>query len=112
MADNTQITLATDGDIIATDDIEGIKYQRVKITLGGDGTNDGDASSSNPIPVNSMNLLITEPYDYIGNTYDGDNNITQSVYKIGGASGTVVATIDMTYDESNNCLTITKTTGT
>lgn len=51
MADNTQISLETDGDIVATDDIGGIKYQRMKVVLGADGVNDGDVSSANPMPV-------------------------------------------------------------
>lgn len=51
MADNTQISLETTGDIVATDDIEGVKYQRMKITLGADGVNDGDLSDGNPMPT-------------------------------------------------------------
>ena len=45
-------------------------------------------------------------YDYISNTYTS-GNLTQSVYKTGGASGTTVATITMVYDASNNLLTLT-----
>jgi hypothetical protein len=52
MADNTRLPIGTqDGDTYASDDIAGIKIQRVKITLGGDGTNDGDVASSNPMPI-------------------------------------------------------------
>lgn len=46
-------------------------------------------------------------HDYISNTYTG-NNLTQAVYKRGGASGTVVATLTMTYDGSGNLLTVTR----
>lgn len=56
MADNTQIYGPSAGDIIATDDIAGVKYQRGKITLGSDGVNDGDVSSSNPMPVADATL--------------------------------------------------------
>jgi len=45
-------------------------------------------------------------YDFVSNTYTGDN-LTQSVYKIGGASGTTVATVVMTYDSNDNLLTLT-----
>ena len=45
-------------------------------------------------------------YDFVSNTYTG-GNLTQSVYKIGGASGTTVATVVMTYDGSDNLLTLT-----
>ena len=52
MADNTVLnTNATTGDTIATDDISGVKYQRVKIVEGADGVNDGDVSAANPLPV-------------------------------------------------------------
>lgn len=52
MADNTQLPVpSTSGDVIAADDIGGVKFQRVKMTLGADGANDGDVSSANPLPV-------------------------------------------------------------
>jgi len=49
MADNTTIASNSGGDVIATDDIGGVKYQRVKLIQGADGTNDGDISSTNPL---------------------------------------------------------------
>lgn len=50
MADNVSITPGT-GDTVAADDIAGAKHQRIKVTLGADGVNDGDVSASNPMPV-------------------------------------------------------------
>src|SRR5438105_2136018 len=47
MADNTT---QTGSDTIATDDIGGIKYQRVKVTYGADGSST-DASTASPLPV-------------------------------------------------------------
>ena len=61
MPDNTQLPSAS-GDIIATDDIGGVKYQRVKMVIGADGVNDGDVSSANPLPVSisgSMPITIS-----------------------------------------------------
>lgn len=52
MADNVTLNPGTGGDVIATDDIAGVKYQRVKVVTGADGANDGDVSSANPLPVN------------------------------------------------------------
>lgn len=46
-------------------------------------------------------------HDYIVNTYTG-SNLTQTVFKRGGASGKTVATLTMTYDGSNNLLTVTR----
>lgn len=41
------------GDTYASDDIGGVKFQRVKLVEGADGTNDGDISSANPLPVDA-----------------------------------------------------------
>lgn len=54
MADN--ITLATHGGtiVIGADDISSVYYQRVKLIFGGDGTNSGDVSSTNPLPAKEL----------------------------------------------------------
>lgn len=74
MADNVLITPGS-GDIVAADDIAGAKHQRVKITVGTDGVNDGDVSSSNPMPTTVSGTV----------TVDG-SGVTQPV------SGTVSVT--------------------
>lgn len=51
MADNTELSAGSGGDTIASDDIAGVKYQRIKLIIGADGTNDGDVASGNPLPV-------------------------------------------------------------
>lgn len=50
MADNLTVTAGT-GTTIGADEIAAVKYQRIKMILGADGTNDGDVSSANPMPV-------------------------------------------------------------
>ena len=50
MSDNIAVTPGS-GATAAADDVNGVLYQRVKLTLGGDGTSDGDVSKDNPIPV-------------------------------------------------------------
>lgn len=63
MADNTVLPLGTlDGDTYASDDIGGIKYQRVKLTIGPDGAAT-DVSNANPIPVsdNGGSLTVDAP---------------------------------------------------
>src|SRR4051812_45657205 len=52
MADNTILNVGVGGDTIATDDIGGIKYERVKVNFGADGSAT-DASSANPLPVDT-----------------------------------------------------------
>ena len=51
MSDNTRLNPGSGGDQIASDDIGGIKYQRVKLVVGNDGVNDGDVSSTNKLPI-------------------------------------------------------------
>jgi hypothetical protein len=50
MADNFNATEGA-GKIIATDEIAGVNFQRIKLTLGADGVNDGDVNSANPMPT-------------------------------------------------------------
>lgn len=58
MSDNTSIP---GSDTIATDDIGGVKYQRVKLVLGADGVNDGDVASGNALPVQGAFYPATQP---------------------------------------------------
>lgn len=51
--------------------------------------------------------LTIPPHDYLSNTWT-DGNLTETVFKVGGAGGTTVATLTMTYDGSGNLLTVTK----
>lgn len=44
--------------------------------------------------------IVDAVYDYLSLSYT-DNNLTTVVYKNGGPSGTVVATLTLTYDGSN-----------
>lgn len=56
MADNTQVNArTTEGDTIATDDIDGIKHQRVKVQHGKDGEAT-DVSWDSPLPFYSSSL--------------------------------------------------------
>ena len=59
MADNTSLNAGSGGDLIATDDIAGVKHQRVKIEYGADGSAT-DVSTSTPLPVQMMNTARTE----------------------------------------------------
>jgi hypothetical protein len=61
--------------------------------------------SSNPIPT--IQGLQIPAHNYVSLGYTG-SNLTSAVYKTGGAAGTVVATLTLTYDGSNNLTSITK----
>jgi hypothetical protein len=51
MADNVTGNPGAGGDVIAADDVGGVKLQRVKLVLGADGVNAGDVAAGNPIPA-------------------------------------------------------------
>jgi hypothetical protein len=57
MADNTTLNPGTGGDNIASDDIGGIKFQRVKPAWGVDGSA-VDTSEASPLPVAAYGELI------------------------------------------------------
>jgi hypothetical protein len=59
MADNTVLNSGSGGDTVASDDIAGIKYQRVKLIHGADGVNDGDVANGNPLPVDDAGGSLT-----------------------------------------------------
>lgn len=72
---------------------EGI--QAVYLDIGS-GTTESPVTADNPLPV-AVAGLVPENYDYIELSYTGDN-LTGVVYKDGGSSGTLIATIALTYD--------------
>jgi hypothetical protein len=82
MADNVGYTPGT-GAEIAADDIGGVLYQRMKLTLGADNTNGGDVSTSNPMPVEPQNITTTFRESF--ETYNTSTVWNQSV-----ASGDIV----------------------
>lgn len=58
MADNTILNSGAGGDVIATDDISGVKYQRVKVNFGADGAS-SDVAVGNGLPITSSNVTVT-----------------------------------------------------
>jgi hypothetical protein len=66
MADDLGYTPGA-GATVATDEVGGVHYQRMKVTLGADGDNDGDVSAANPMPVNAG---YSESSDTLGTAID------------------------------------------
>ena len=52
--------------------------------------------------------MFIPPHDHVTNTYTG-SNLTQVVYRRGGATGQIVATQTLTYDSGGNLETVTLT---
>lgn len=80
----------------------------------------GDPSSDNILSINDngaanvnvVNSIINVPYDYVAltNTVIGGQTVPTTVqFYAGGSSGTLVATLVLTYDSGANLLTVTKT---
>lgn len=81
MADNTTLNSGTGGDVIASDDIAGVKHQRVKVEFGADGSAT-DVSSANPLPV----VLTTSTGVDIGDVTVANGTGASSVPVQGGAA--------------------------
>jgi hypothetical protein len=68
-------------------------------------------SYSGPAPTGRYSVrqvesgLSVPEHDYISLTYSGSNP-TMAVYRNGGPSGTIVATVNMTYDGGGNLITV------
>lgn len=59
MADNVTANAGSGGATFAADEILSVHYPRTKIVIGADGTNDGDVSSANPLPVSDAGGSFT-----------------------------------------------------
>lgn len=60
MADNMKYTESPAGTTIASDDVGGVQFQRVKIAVGADGRFDGDVSAAQGLPVVSAALYAKQ----------------------------------------------------
>lgn len=83
MADNTILNLGVGGDTIATDDIGGVKYQRIKLIQGNDGQNQGDVSHANPFPVEMVGgitefgaLAVAQRTNQVETTFAGSGTLS------------------------------------
>lgn len=92
MADNLDITQGS-GTTIGADEIGGAKYQRVKVIIGADGTNDGDVSSANPLPVSGTITGITNSIA----VHVLSTNGTMAV-NLGKTDGTITVRFDPGYE--------------
>lgn len=65
MADNVNVTPGA-GATLAADEIGGVLYPRTKFVVGDDGTNDGDISANNPMPVYLSGQVAQNPVTVTG----------------------------------------------
>lgn len=73
MADNTTLNAGSGGDTFSTDDIGGIKHQRVKVEWGADGVaNETDDASGKRLPVKVSEIAGA------GSLFSGQQAVTAS----------------------------------
>lgn len=114
MADNTTLNAGSGGDVIASDDISGVKYQRIKLIHGADGTSAGDVSTSNGLPVaplsvgHTTTVSITRPNDttaYTAGDVIGDTNgsaiLTFANMGKTGGGDIVITSVELQIDVSS-----------
>lgn len=90
MADDLILNAGSGGDTLGADDIGGVKYQRVKLIVGANGTNDGDVATGNPMPVSDAGGSLTVDGSVTANA--GTNlNTSALALEAGGNLATVAA---------------------
>ena len=90
--DNTTLNAGAGGDVIATDDIGGVKYQRVKVTFGADGAAQ-DVDVAHGLPVNLVAALPAGS-NSIGTVVSGGSGKTLKSKDFSlTATGTVIAAV-------------------
>lgn len=73
MADNTTLNVGTGGDVIATDDIGGVKYQRIKNGFGADGSY-SDVAEDNALPALLTANSVSQWPNYGGPSSSGQRS--------------------------------------
>jgi hypothetical protein len=119
MADNVIVSANVGvGATVATDDISGVQYQRVKVTLGADGVSDGDVSSANPMPVSLSTAQVSVMYspEYAVQHEGTLSGVAAALYHIMGSrtlgwSSTSVLGDACEYLDTSQALMNTPTTG-
>lgn len=103
MADNTVLNAGSGGDTIATDDIGGVKHQRVKVEFGADGSAT-DVSTSSPLPVAQLGASgvyrLTVPSGAVG-----ANKVFFDLFNATGSGNSLRVTSVAAYVDSDTAVT-------
>jgi hypothetical protein len=117
MADNTTLNAGTGGDVVATDDIGGVKHQRVKVEFGADGSA-SDVSPTNPLPVGKAFKTRSDTFAATGNgtTVDASANPLKhfglQVKGTGAAATAWTVVLEGSLDNANWTTILTHQNGT
>jgi hypothetical protein len=85
LADNFTANAGSGGSTFASDEISSVQYPRLKIIHGADGTNDGDVSTANPLPVQVLPVATN------GCSIFRSLDIDESEEEVKATAGTVYA---------------------
>lgn len=92
MADNltttTTVSTVPSGSVIATDDVGGVHYQKVKLDIGGDGAA-SILSSTNPLPVTPYPVTSGGLSVFNANNGDTYTALTNSAQAVKASAGQV-----------------------
>jgi hypothetical protein len=92
MADNT--TLPGTGEVYASDDIGGVKHQRVKLSIGADGTA-VDASAAAPVPVYGVGVSASATFTPAAASHVANDVVGGAqTFALGALSGSVFMITD------------------
>jgi hypothetical protein len=83
LADNFTANAGSGGSTFASDDISSVQYPRIKLVHGADGSNDGDISTANPLPVRVLGTAAN------GCTIFRSIDIDETEEEVKGSAGTV-----------------------
>jgi hypothetical protein len=101
MSDNVGYTPGS-GATIAADNIGGALHQRVKVTVGPDGVNDGDVSAANPLPTTTgpLEWFMRQIRDLLMSprAYDSAQNRMRQTAIIESGTVTTVSTVTTVTD--------------
>ena len=101
MSDNVGYTPGS-GATIAADNIGGVLHQRVKVTVGPDGVNDGDVSAANPLPTTTgpLEWFMRQIRDLLMSprAYDSAQNRMRQTAIIESGTVTTVSTVTTVTD--------------
>lgn len=98
MADNINIA-PTGSTPIATDDVGGVHYQKVKLVNGNDGIDDGTTSTTNPLVVEEAGWITKALFKIFGRfSFTGNSSLRVDTggTSVSIASGTVTTVTTMT----------------
>ena len=110
MPDDVELNPGSGGDIIAADLVGSVKYTRCKITLGADGSADGDVSSSMPMPASILpsGTFVSYGQTAVGGTYV---NLANHAAVRGVIIKALAGNTANIYVGNNNSVTTSGTTG-